>query len=458
MLLLFRKIVFYILLVVYCFLTPYAILYALGYVVSPYELGIVKTGLLSVETQPSGASLFIDGKKYSRKTPAVVSDLVPGEYTAKLTLKDYWPWERKISIRPEKAAQLEPLVLLPVRPKHLTISQKPYDGFIPSVLEFRFWVWEKKSSLELSTIDIFFKREVPLNQAGLPAISPKSEILTKPGSSIALFLDKTASPLKVWLLNTNDEKDTVKLLSEIPPDAILFDWDPENSQRIFYISGKHLFGFEHKKSLVVDLKKGVKGFGAGEGHLVILTEDNQLLEMNFKGQNEQPLEVGDQFFSLPQLRENHWRIKILGRNLVALLSPTGCLLTNQAPYLHVPNSVVGVQPFSSWSENKLMWWTSENIGVIDFDDSLFAGSVTSQKLYSKGKQIKEAVWAYDDSYIVLMDENNIQLLDTRFIGKQQAQMLERTAKDSPFYYSEREKAVYFLEAGSSHLVKRKLTE
>lgn len=458
MLLLFRKIVFYILLVVYCFLTPYAILYALGYVVSPGELEIVKTGLLSVETQPSGASLFIDGKKYSRRTPSVVSDLLPGEYSVKLALKDYWPWERKINIRPERASQLEPLVLLPIKPKHLTISQKAYAGFIPSILEFRFWVWEKKANLALSKIDVFFKREVPIAQTESPQISPESEILTKPGSSIALFIDKVSTPPKVWLLNTDDERETVRLLSGIPSDADLFDWDPKNTQRIFYLSGDQLFAFEHKKSMTTELKKGIKGFGAGEGHLVVLTENNQLIEMNLKGKNEQPLEIGPEFFSLSQLQGNRWRIEVLERNLVALLSPTGCLLTNRAPYLHASHDVIGVQAFASWTESKLMWWTSEKIGVIDFDDDDLTGSVTSQTLYSRGKNIKKAVWAYDDSYIVFMDENSIQLLDTRFLGKRHAQLLEHTAEDSPFYYSEREKAIYFLEADSSHLVKRKITE
>ena len=76
MLLALRKIFFYVLLILYLFITPTIILHALGYMIDPGERSIYKTGLVSIVTEPKNAVLYVGGKKFSRKTPAAIHDLL----------------------------------------------------------------------------------------------------------------------------------------------------------------------------------------------------------------------------------------------------------------------------------------------------------------------------------------------------------------------------------------------
>ena len=69
------------------------ILYALGYILKPgMEQGLVKTGLIYISTVPSGASVYISNKRYTRRTPAILRDLTPGNYPIRISLKNHRSW------------------------------------------------------------------------------------------------------------------------------------------------------------------------------------------------------------------------------------------------------------------------------------------------------------------------------------------------------------------------------
>jgi hypothetical protein len=69
-----------------------------------------KTGTLSVETTPKDAFIFLDGKKQTTpgfkiikkeyiSTPAKIKNLLPDDYTLKIEKENYWPIEKKITIK-----------------------------------------------------------------------------------------------------------------------------------------------------------------------------------------------------------------------------------------------------------------------------------------------------------------------------------------------------------------------
>ena len=102
-----RKILFYLLTALYFVLCPLTILYALGYLFSPGTgQGIVKTGLISLSSAPPNASVYLENRRYTQKTPTVLRDLLPGNYSVKLVLKDHEPWVQTVPVEAKKATVL----------------------------------------------------------------------------------------------------------------------------------------------------------------------------------------------------------------------------------------------------------------------------------------------------------------------------------------------------------------
>lgn len=130
-----RNFLFSLFVIIFFTATPLLLIYALGYNLNfawPPRLNMIlqKTGMLIVDSEPSGANIYLNGKLqttseslFSSKdpiaTPAKIKNLVPGEYDVKVILEGYWPWEKKLYIHPGSNTFAENIVLfknnLPVR-------------------------------------------------------------------------------------------------------------------------------------------------------------------------------------------------------------------------------------------------------------------------------------------------------------------------------------------------------
>ncbi len=109
-----RDYIFWIFSVIFLLGTIFVSLYASGYKLNlswplTFNRLLLKTGMISIETEPRGATIFLNGtrqKNFSLNplnkeyltTPAKVKNVSPGEYDLRLELDGYWPLTKKISI------------------------------------------------------------------------------------------------------------------------------------------------------------------------------------------------------------------------------------------------------------------------------------------------------------------------------------------------------------------------
>jgi len=118
-----RDFIFYIFIIIFIVLTVGVSLYATGYKFNlrwPLRLNalLVKTGMLVVDTEPTGATVYLNdepqsetslniwSKKYAA-TPAKIKNILPGDYDLRLEKTGYWPWQKKITINPGQTAFAE---------------------------------------------------------------------------------------------------------------------------------------------------------------------------------------------------------------------------------------------------------------------------------------------------------------------------------------------------------------
>lgn len=90
---------------IFCIIAPSAVFFALGYRLDTNTLKISRTGTLQVQSEPRGASVFINQEKKG-KTPHTTRFLLPGEYEIEIDLPGYYPWHDLITIHEGQAIDL----------------------------------------------------------------------------------------------------------------------------------------------------------------------------------------------------------------------------------------------------------------------------------------------------------------------------------------------------------------
>lgn len=118
-----RRILFAFFVLIFFILVPVVLIYATGHTINWRRFSLEKTGTVLIDSEPSSASIFIDGKAISTgfwgdlqndttlTTSARLKNIAPGEHTIRLELYGYWPWEEEFSIKPDEAVNFNTIHL-----------------------------------------------------------------------------------------------------------------------------------------------------------------------------------------------------------------------------------------------------------------------------------------------------------------------------------------------------------
>jgi len=124
-----RHIAFFFSLALYLTLLPIILSYSLGYHVDFHKFIIYKTGILSLKSTPSGASIYINGKLYSDITPARIEELRPGTYSIEVKRENFYPWQKDLTVRPNMVTRAEKILLFPTLQEMESVSDRETDDF-----------------------------------------------------------------------------------------------------------------------------------------------------------------------------------------------------------------------------------------------------------------------------------------------------------------------------------------
>lgn len=147
-----RYIAFFFSLALYLTLLPIILSYSLGYHVDFQKFVIYKTGILSLKSTPSGASIYINGKLYPDITPARIEELRPGAYFVEVKKDALFPWQKELVVRPNMVTRAESILLFPTLQVTQMVSDREADNFfIPDDRSQVYYM--TKSGLYKSNID-----------------------------------------------------------------------------------------------------------------------------------------------------------------------------------------------------------------------------------------------------------------------------------------------------------------
>jgi hypothetical protein len=127
-----RYVAFTISVALYAILLPIILSYSLGYHIDFQKLSIYKTGILSLRSEPSGSSLYINGKLSADLTPARIEELKPGKYFIEVKREGFYPWQKEVIIMPNMVTRAENIILFPVSQAVEKISDREAVNFAVS--------------------------------------------------------------------------------------------------------------------------------------------------------------------------------------------------------------------------------------------------------------------------------------------------------------------------------------
>jgi PEGA domain len=96
---------------VFLILAPIVVLYTAGYRYNTKKMRVEKVGIIFVRSRPSGANIYLNGKKRTETTPARLRDLLPGDYDVKISKNGYSDWEKTLPVGSELTTFAESIAL-----------------------------------------------------------------------------------------------------------------------------------------------------------------------------------------------------------------------------------------------------------------------------------------------------------------------------------------------------------
>ncbi len=117
---------------------PFILSFALGYRFDRRTLKFTKTGLLVLKTQPSGARVYLDEKLLNVKTPATITELLPGRYHLRLELEKHYPWFNGVNVYAGKVTRLEKVILFSLRSNIKQLNKNRLSSF---------WIDEERATI-----------------------------------------------------------------------------------------------------------------------------------------------------------------------------------------------------------------------------------------------------------------------------------------------------------------------
>jgi|GEM_PF-5559029 len=143
-----RRIVFFFFVAVFFIGAPKIVFYALGYSYRHgSESGLVKSGLVYLSTTPPGATVYVGGRRYRDATPAIIRDLLPGNYPIRLVLKDYEAWAQTVPVEPAKSSVLGKILLHPKKPDWSMRLSDQYEDIV-LVPDTKYFLLKKKNQAD----------------------------------------------------------------------------------------------------------------------------------------------------------------------------------------------------------------------------------------------------------------------------------------------------------------------
>jgi len=459
---LLRKILFYLFALLYIIFCPILLMHAFGYIFRlNIEKGVVNTGLISFATVPPHAALFLENRRFTSATPAVIRDLIPGKYRVQLALKGYLPWSETIFVEAGKATIRDKVILVPGAWRPQVLLAGKYLSLTP--IEETNYLLLAQGQLLKDWVVYEVKKNLswPLVEHSSPwSFSIVTSVYKVKRSNYVLIQISANSKTRYLWVGLREKENKIQDVTHlITTPADQAQWDPDEPETIFILQGAALQKINLATgTLDPDYSQKVKGYCVRGREVFVLEDNGMMFRMDYDKKLREPVPLDPALRSMlsKDSGKGEFNIQSPVKGVFFLQGRQGEIWINLPTYELVRQDARGYA-FSSDAQHAL-FWKQDQIGILDLSFTHHAyirgmnrwGSGVSWE-FQHGLGIRRAFFVYGDSHILFLDKDTLYLLAVAGDTPQAARRLFDVRENSDIYYWEYRGRVYYLDCASGNL-------
>ncbi len=396
-----RRIYLIFFIVIFVVLAPLVVLYTEGYRYDFEKKRVFKTGVLVLESEPKGAEVYLNGKKQKKKTPAVISNLIPKEYQIEVKKEGYLTWEKKLTIEPEKSTLAQKIRLFKT-PLNKELIQKKVVFFKFSPKEDYLFA---QSNERVKIYDLKNGKTINLDQTTFGEIND----IEWNKSEKKIIIDERINNQRNFLvadIDNSKETTSIKSIIKLIPQKV--NWDPQNEERFIYKSQNKLYRVNLKsKKIEPIITEEVSDFIVSQNSIVYL-----------KNIEKGPLKIyqfaTEQTKLITELDNNSVKFIKGNDDIITLINSKGKKLYFIHPEMEDSLKIEEIDSQvkdALWTKDarKLIYWKDFEIWILDLDEN------KKEFITRLGSAIDSVLYFPDDSYLIYStkEETKILELDSR---------------------------------------------
>ncbi|MEK7158931.1 MAG: PEGA domain-containing protein [Patescibacteria group bacterium] len=422
---------------------PMLILYTAGFRYNLKKAQLTKTGALVLDTEPSGANIFLNEQKIKSKTPVRLNNILPDEYSIKIEKEGYYPWNKKLTIATQATTFAEDIVLFKKSSPTTIKSQTNKSVWIDFSPDKKFALYVEQdstlNSADLSFLNLNNRKLEPLIE--IKNLETSSISWSKNGSLLFLyakdkpFIFSTFEPTRKISLPNKDGQSESKN----------FRWSNESNELLFFQRDNDLFEF----NISTNVEEKMFSLPNDEALLDYFVFDKKIyLIEKISGKTfltKQPAKSGDtqNLSKAIELKNDAFKFDSTYRGLLSFKD-----LTNQAFYLiDTDLNKIYFQKESVISADLhkngylLLIATGQELSFLDLRDANPQEKIITR--YSQGLQ--KAKWHSSSNYAFVLRDGLIDIIELDDRSGHQITNIT-TMPAVAFSTDAKSQTVFFLEA------------
>ncbi len=413
-------------------------------------------------------------KCFSKKTPTIVRDLLPGTYSIKIVLKGFKPWVKKLKVQGTKATLSDNILLIPKIWSTRELTRDSFQDLIPFaghpffilrkgplLKDFFLCRWTEKFKQNFVEQEIFLK-----NNEMIPLIAPDSpwaqakvlELHTVYGSPF-LFIEAQENDVsKFFWVNLKVPCPVIKDISVFFPNPFeKISWDPNTEKTLYSLHNGALNAMNLSSQTITTLINGIRTFTVHNNYIYALPDDYLIQRIQENAKNTLLLEnhpPGVSLFERHEIQD----MSVFSEDLVIFLTKGGGLFLNQPPYKLMPQNIEGF----AWDKGRerLLVWRYNDIGFLDLTETLEEGILQKVPALTwmniSPQDVQQALWINNGAQILFIADNTVFVTETKSFGQPQAHEVVKIKPQTGIAFFEAQGRLFFLEPQMGHLMSVKI--
>jgi hypothetical protein len=427
----YRKLFFWIFVLLFLTTTPVAVLYSQGYRFDQYKKIFIHSGSITVKSTPASANIYLNGKLQSSNAFNIINNSVtinglrPGNYDLRVSADEYGTWEKNVDVHSGVSTEFWNIVLAPKKniPKELSADgalryfPSPFGKNVAYVKKNAdsLEIWSIVRNSNTSTL-ILSQKDFDFSSDALENIewNTKETLFIVPvergGKNDFLVLDSGKGQDPIYL-------DQLTGLSEI--DHVR--WSPANQNEIYFVakaedgSQVNLYRMDIGAGKPEIILEGIKAYDLSSNSIYFLQQNNILYKTDLDGKNEDQLVLAPIDLSGT---DEKTRLIAYDDNRQAIISESGELYvhnngeTTGDSLKKIADGIKSVQ-FSN-DGKKLLYWSDNEINVFflrkwDVQPRRVENEI--QQIVRISSPVKNVFWYRDYEHIFFSTQNSVKIIE-----------------------------------------------